>query len=430
MSARFIPTVERESIDLVYVICLLPIAGILRGFAVTGMWLVSQYTRFLTEAFTKHPVWNKELLYVGGFLARAIYELEMQDMKAQWGASVASNPGQPLDPELRKRFYGEAGHNLRFFAFHDSTPSPVVSRDMRSAFFNCVVPGQPFPIVSSAGVRSALDVRLPNSALSPFLKNVPIFPEEVYNGSGLMVADLQREGMLKDITFEDVIEELRARPLSEEEMVSCLNWWTDMFQRDPTGIHRNRRQFLNAGRLTIGPSDNERTIPLKAVQTFLNRQNDIFPADGPLPSHLLPMTISKKFDPIRLRDSLRWRELTVVEWVRHIVDPAVGNQRTEFNIAECPVWAERILQVLTKSWPSLSKVNKSRVAKLLDRVPCIPTSSRMEVPSKAYFSSAAIFHDLPIVNFPSGIPVKGNLETVLADLGVRKHVDLTLVCTR
>ena len=430
MSARFIPTVERESIDLVYVVCPSLITGTSRGFTVTRTWPVSQYTRSPTKMFMKHPVWNKELLYVGGFLARAVYELEMQDMKVQWNASIASNPGQPLDPELRKRFYDQSCHNIQFFAFHESTPSPIVSRDMKSAFFNCVVQGQPFPIVSSAGVRSALDVRLPNSALSPFLKNIPIFPEEVYNGSRLTVANLQLEGMLKDITFEDVIEELRGRSLSEDEMVSCLKWWTDMFQRDPTGIHRNRRQFLGAGRLTIGSPDDERTIHLKGVQTFLNRQNDIFPADGPLPTHLLPITISKKFDATQLQDSLRWRELTVVEWVRHIVDPAVCNQRTEFNIVEGPVWAERVLQVLTKSWPSLSKVNKSRVAKLLSGVPCIPTSSRMEVPNKAYFSSAAIFHDLPIVSLPSGTAVKGNLEGVLVDLGVRKHVDLTLVCSR
>jgi hypothetical protein len=145
---------------------------------------------FFIQAEGSHdaPVWNKELLFVGGFLARAAYELQMQDIRTDWDASKKS--GRLLDSELRKRSYDRARHNLQFFTFHPSTPSAVVSSEIRSAFFSC---GESFPIVSSAGIKSALDVRMPDPAYSAFLRELPVFPEELLESSKLMVAALREK---------------------------------------------------------------------------------------------------------------------------------------------------------------------------------------------------------------------------------------------
>ena len=304
------------------------------------MSLVSTCTNSVSKILTQRPVWNKELLFVGGFLARAAYEMEMQDIRVRWDAS--RKPGEPLDSEVRKWLYDKAKYNLQFFAFRESTPSPVVSREMRSAFFDCAVPGQPFPIVSSAGILSALDVRMSDPVLSTFLKTLPVFPEELLDGSELMVAALQERGMLEEIMFEDVLKELRERSLPEEEMIACLRWWINKSQQDPTRIDENRRQLLGAACLAVGSSDNngERVIPLKGIQTFLNLQNTVFPTDGPLPNHLLPISISRNFDPVQLQESFQWRELTVLEWVEHLSDLAACTRRSEFNITESPVRAE------------------------------------------------------------------------------------------
>jgi len=357
----------------------------------------------------------------------------MQDIKTYWDASVASKkPSEPLDSELRKWFYDKARHNLQFFTFHPSTPSFVVSSEMRSAFFNCAVRGQPFPVVSSAGIKSALDVRMPDPTFAAFLKALPVFPEELLEASKPIVAALREKGMLKDITFTDVLKELRERPLSEEEMVACIEWWINTSQQNPTGINDIRRELLSAAVLTVGSPSNgdERIIPLEGIQTFLNPRNVVVPTDGPLPGHLLPIGVSRRFDPTQLQKSLQWRELTVLEWVNHIVDPAVYTQKSEFNIVESPVWADRVLQVLGRCWPTLSKTNQTSVVGLLDKLACIPTSAGMKTPSEAYFLNVDIFHDLPVVNLPSGVQVKGNLERVLAELGVRKHVDLQVIFNR
>ena len=389
---------------------------------------MSRCTFSTGKIFKQWAVWNKELLYVGGFLARAAYELEMQDIRVRWDASVASNPGEPLNSELRKGFYDKARHNLQFFTFRESTPSAVVSSEMRSVFFSCVAQGQPFSIISNTGVGSALDVRMPDPAFSAFLKKLPIFPEELLKSSKLIVAALQERGMLRDITFEDVLKELRERSLSEEEMAACLQWWIDTFRQDSAGIDDIRQQLLDAARLTVGPSDNgdERIIPLKRIQTFLSPRNVVIPTDGPLPSHLLPISVSHKINSDQLQRSLRWRELTVLEWIQHISNPVVY-QNSGFSIVESPIWAERVLQVLGRSWPTLSQTTKTSIVGLLNRLTCIPTSFGMKMPNKVYFSSAGIFQDLPIVKFPSGAPIKGSLQGMLADLGVRRYIDLEVI---
>lgn len=354
-------------------------------------------------------------------------------MIALWEGSVASKkPGEPLDAEVREWFYDRAKHNLQFFTFRQSTPSAVVSNEMRSAFFDCVNRGQAFPVVSSAGIKSALIVRMPDPTFSAFLRELPVFPQELLESSKFIVAALRERGMLKDITFADVLKELRERPLSEEEMVACLQWWITTSQQNPTGIDDIRRELLNAAVLSVVSSDSEddRIIPLGGIQTFLNQRNVVVPTDGPLPDHLLPMSVSRKLDLTQLQKSLLWRELTILEWVQHIVDPAVYTQKIEFNIVESPVWADRVLQVLSRCWGTVSKVNQTNIIGLLEKLTCVPTSAGMKLPNEAYFSNADIFHDLPVVTLPSGAQVRGNLEKVLADLGVRKHVDLQVIFNR
>jgi hypothetical protein len=112
------------------------------------------------------------------------------------------------------------------------------------------------------------------------------------------------------------------------------------------------------------------------------------------------------------------------------VDPAVCAQEGEFNITESPAWADRVLQVLSRSWVTLSKVNQASIIDLLKKFTCVPTSAGMKLPNEAYFSNADIFHDLPVVTFPSGTQIRGNIERVLADLGVRRHVDLQVIFNR
>jgi hypothetical protein len=114
---------------------------------------------------------------------------------------------------------------------------------------------------------------MPEPAFSAFLRELPVFPEELLDSSKLMVAALRERGMLKGHHVPtDVLKELRERPLSEEEMVACLQWWINTSQAGPRRIDDIRRELLNAAVLSVGSSDSgdERIIPLEGIQTFLN----------------------------------------------------------------------------------------------------------------------------------------------------------------
>ncbi|KAH7929282.1 hypothetical protein BV22DRAFT_1081369, partial [Leucogyrophana mollusca] len=402
MASRFIPTVERESIDLVD-----------RNVA----------------------VWNRELLYVGGFLARTAYEMELANIRALWeGASKSSGspdfqPGEELKAWLRGRFL----HVLKFFTFHPSTPSSDVARLLEAAFFACATQ-HPFSVLSTAGVQDAVSVRAPDPMFALFLKQLPVLPESVFSEVPLMVTSLQSKGMIKDITFLDVLSELRARPLNEEELVACLKWWTGLTpQGSNLQLPTIRAELLNAAVLTFGaPGADAKVLPLASVQSFINLRHmgSLIPWDGPLPDSLMPLSVTRHFDPDQLY-SFRWREFSIVDWIQHISSPVVlmDDDDVEHSLTRSAPWAERVLNVLARAWPSLSLEARNSISTILADKSCIPTSSGLKIPRESYFASADIFNDLPVVTLSSG-PIKAPTEKVLAALGVRKHVELQIVFDR
>ncbi|KAH9177930.1 hypothetical protein EDB89DRAFT_1844068, partial [Lactarius sanguifluus] len=397
MATRFIPTVEREAIDLVD-----------RNVA----------------------VWNKGLLHVGGFLARFAYEQEMETIKKEWDAAVAADsPGGLPDTGLQAWLRARALHALKFFTFRPSTPSPVVSTSMQAAFFTCATT-RPFSIISSEGVRSSSLVYIPDPDFSGFLKRLPVISEDVVNGANITIAALRARKMVKNIEFEDVLNELHSRPLSETETVACLKWWIDKGGKNNN--LRRRSQLLDALAVSInGPP--ERIMKFSDARTFLNSTaGGGIPTDGPLPSALLPTSVTRSFDPDVLGTVFPWKQLTIVEWLRHITDPKVAAVNAEFDIKLSVSWAERVLSVLASGWPSLPESAKEDIIKILRAMPCVPTSAGLKVPDQAYFASANLnmFSDLPIVALPSGASIKEPLETVLQSLGVHKHAGLQIVFER
>ncbi|KAF8497439.1 hypothetical protein F5888DRAFT_1634399 [Russula emetica] len=383
MAARFIPTVERESIDLV----------------------------------DRHvAVWNKELLYVGGFLARSVYEFELDAIKKLWdsAAAVTGLRGLP-DEEVQTRLRGRALHALKFFTFHPSTPSPVVSNLMETAFFACATT-HPFSIISSEG----------------FLKRLPVIHEDIVNGARAMVAALRSRAMIKVITFVDVIDELCLRPLSETEMVECLKWWISVTRRRNRNLFASKEttRFLNALVVSVsGPP--EKTMKLSDAQTFLNSKAEaIIPTDGPLPSTVIPTSITGSFDPGVLASVFPWKQLSIIEWLRHVTDIKVAAANAEFDVTRSAPWAERVLFVLAQAWLSLSTTAQQDILEMFHRMPCIPTSTGLKVPNQAYFPNVNLLRDLPIVTMPSGATVTGGWKTFLQTLGVRKNVELEIILDR
>ncbi|KAJ3549086.1 hypothetical protein NM688_g5219 [Phlebia brevispora] len=409
MAARFIPTVERESIDL-----------------------VDRNVR----------IWNEELLAIGGYLARTAYEKEMDSITEIWPTSDEGSE------EVRGHLRARALHALKFFTFHASTPSAQVATVIEEAFFSCALAAQTgfaflmgpkvahgFPIMSSVGVRNVSEVRVPNPAFNEFLKKLPVLTDDILEGAKRMVESLRGRGMIKEITFQDVLQELRSRPLTETELIACFKWWSNLYKTiGDAQLQGFRTELLDAAVLSTATSDSagEKIVPMSWIQSFLNTRTigSLIPTDGPLPTHLLPVSVSRHFDPQSFHSAFGWREFTISEWLQHILDPQVMSANVEFDVTTSPTWAERVLNVLARAWPSCGKGAQEAIVNLLKDKTCIPTSAGLKIPRDAYFQNVHVFPDLPHVTLPSGAPVKGALEKVLQALGVRKHVELQLIFNR
>jgi hypothetical protein len=379
--------------------------------------------------------WNRELLHVGGLLARVAYELELNNIKNLWeGAISPASPANGVDQKIQSWLQSRSLHTLKFFTFFPSTPSAEVSNLLEANFFSCAK-GNRFPLISTAGVRDASEVRLPDSTLSGFLKHLPVLPDEILADAPAMITSLENRGMIKSITFADVLKELRSRPLEEDEMIACLTWWVGVSkQQDASSNLTHRAELLDAAVLTTGlpGSTNERVMMLASVQTFINSRtiSSIIPLDGPLPDHLLPVTISKNFSSSDISSTFPWTELTIPKWLEHVCSTEVRLGNVDQDLTISPIWAERVLYILARAWATLSAPAKEEVFSHLGAIACIPTSSGMRAPDQSYFPQANIFNDLSVVTFPSGAAPKGSLERVLQALGVRKHVELQIIFNR
>jgi hypothetical protein len=216
-----------------------------------------------------------------------------------------------------------------------------------------------------------------------------------------------------------------------------LTWWIGLHKQGGTpDLLRTRTELLNAAVLVTGkPGDSSAGIlSLSSVQTFLNMRNmgGFVPVDNsaPLPKHLLPLSVSKHFEPTALLSSFPWRELSIVDWLRHVLNPDVTRADVQHDISNSAPWTERVFMVLARAWPSLSKADQNDICILLKDKTCVPTNSGLKLPDASYFSNANVFKDLPIVTLPSGATIKGSLEKVFLAVGVRKHVELQIVFDR
>ncbi|KAJ2913257.1 hypothetical protein MD484_g7175, partial [Candolleomyces efflorescens] len=380
MASRFIPTVEREAIDFMD-----------RNIA----------------------VWNKELLRVGGILARSAYQFELDGIKASWAKLAADPPDAPS--EERKALVQQAIHALKFFTFHNSTPSAEVSQTLEAAYF---ASSAAFPIISSRGIMNCSEIRMPEPSLSTFVKDLPVVPQEVISGAGRMLSVLESKGYIKTITFNDVLKELNSRPLTTVEMVACLKWWTkvnaDFPNDDRQRLASVQATLVNAAILS---TEGDKLIQLSSIKTFTTSRSIILtPPQGPLPDHVLPFAVSKELHQTTLVSVFGWHELTVVEWVSYICSLGGKAGSTDHDINVNPLWSEKVLLVLVRGWPSLSDSDKERVCALLRDKTCIPTSNGMTVPDQAYFPNVNIFQDLSVVSLPSGAAIRGTTERLLQAL--------------
>lgn len=367
VAARFIPTVERESLDLI--------------------------DRYCAQ-------WNTELLAVAGFVARAVYERAIQQLGARWDAG-----SEPRDALL-----DAALHAMQFFSFHRSSPSARVGACLEEAFFSCCT--RPcISLLSTAGARSSDAVRFPSAMLADFCREIPVLPATHLESAEPFVTQLRARALVRDITMDDVFAELARRPLAPADMVACLRWWL-LVAAHPSYDAALCARLLRTGVLAL---DDGSVQALADVRTVLH--------PGRLPPHVarpptcLAFDVSRHLPVGELCAVFGWAELSAAAWLEYVI--GAGHLGTN---------AEGVLTTLAWAWGGLSKAQAARVVELLRPHACVPTRVGLRRPGDAYFASVSLFRDLAVVEL--SVPVRGGMEKLLDALGVRRHVELQLVFDR
>ncbi|KAI8099843.1 uncharacterized protein BX664DRAFT_273355 [Halteromyces radiatus] len=409
MAARFIPTVERESID----------------FA----------DRYLS-------IWNKELLSVGGLLSRLVYNDEMDQVDMLYRELV----GSPTEVDKTINYENDgtgnaklmleqrAAHTLHSFTFQPSTPSDIVSKVQEERFYQSS--RIPLRVMTSHGVQMVTVTRtLPDETyvlgpsvtdlLNVFIKTIPTTTPIVQKECKEGIQKLAKAGLLQYLGMMDVLKELDTRSLTSDEMVACMKWWIEcnkMNQMIPATTLRNlettRSKFFTAAVVSVTDGNDEhRLLQLANAKSWTNPK--LISLTMPVPESTLPFSVSKAFTPTDLTTYFGLTELSLLTWGRFISNNS--------KLQTSPAFSEQVLSIITRGYNQLSSHAQEELCSHLKTKTCIPTKTGMKLPSDTYFTSVNLFDDLPIVQFQQPRHVGDQLLTML---GVRKHVDLQLVFDR
>jgi hypothetical protein len=380
VAGRFIPTVERESLD------------------------------FVIECLRD---WNHDLLSVTGSLSRMMYEDELVQIGNIYNKDVLSHHKSDRTEDestakAREELENRSLHALKTFQLNRSTPSPLVGEYIDAYFFKMSTLG--LSVLSSHGVRELSTVRIPDPTMSAFLESLPVLPSSVYSGSREFMDKLEKAGKVQRISFGDVVGELKGRTLTKAQMVAMLRWWVNHKSRNGVS-NEDIQTLLQTALVHSGDS----ALPLSTFQWFANPT--LGAIDMPLPPMTLPYDITKTFEASELKAiSPVWQELSLHEWTAYVIE------KPDFETS--PDFAEKALHVLSDGWNEVPVDSQNEIIAHLVNKKCIPTKLGMRTANESYFDTVDLFTDLPVMVF-----AKQPLEKLLLDLGARQ-VGIISTCIR
>lgn len=375
--------------------------------------------------------WNFELLRMAGILARCMYNLDMQRLKA----SIVST-SSPISPLMANQL---AKRIMQKYAFRETTPSAHVGEIVKKAFFDsgrcqtALSLTNTILVWSSKGVSLIKDVKLAvsapdyNSLLEKFIVNVPFITKELVEGSPIFVANLVAQGLLDTMSYDDVAQNLKGRVLDQIQSQSLLTWLAREMRQARMTMTEFYQVLTDVGyKLTADGTVSK----FYEINSFLGDSGPLARMENiPLPKTCVPSELLTPELKRKPHDDLQcvfgWSELKINDWLKHIVN---GNA-----LLKDETFATKVLRIVSSGWSSYDGETKTTIKQMLDLRPCIPTGNGhgICVPSRVHFPGVSWVGTLPVLaphlveNEPGGLS-----EDFLKTLGVRKTVELKVVLQR
>ncbi|KAK3328503.1 hypothetical protein B0T19DRAFT_356769 [Cercophora scortea] len=381
-----IPTVEREAIDL------------------NARWV---------------RTWNIEMLRVAGIISRLAFANEMSDLndKLRRLSEASIKKGSDVSPADVEKCTPEARHILRTYSFTDSTPSGQVAQIIEEAFWTAYRRPS-IEVYSSKGVLPTTKVRSSSDELAKFVSGIPVILSDMKDDR--FIKKLTDFGLIKDITVDDIYQELESKALDKDQLSHFIAWAAKSAvsgELDPP----SKKRLLDVAVATIGDDSNSGGII--TLGSIKNYHSNKIPSNLPIPPTTLPVAFTANIPEVQLQ-ALGWEPLGIVPWLRFLIESGPSKD-DEHNLMKSPKFAAQILGVLSKNWDNLSVTSKSSVTSALEPITVIPTKMGMRKPGESFFQSVKLFDDLPTIEGCSHLK-----EKFLTAIGVRKTVDLETIFTR
>ncbi|KAK0635252.1 hypothetical protein B0T17DRAFT_612150 [Bombardia bombarda] len=381
-----IPTVEREAIDL------------------NARWV---------------RTWNIEMLRVAGIISRLAFANEMSDLndKLRRLSESSGQKGSAIASSVVEKCTAEARHILKTYSFADSTPSGHVAQIIEESFWTAYR-RLSIEVFSSRGVLLSSKVRTSSVELEKFVSGIPVILKDMKDDP--FTKKLTDFGLIKDITVDDICQELGAKALDKDQLYHFIVWAAksaNSGELDPP----SRRRLMDVAVATISNGgDSGGIITLGSIKNYHNNR---IPSTLPIPPTTLPIAFTANIPEVQLQ-SLGWEPLGIVPWLRFIIESGLSKD-DEQNMMKSSKFSIQVLGVLSKNWDNLSATSKTSVISALQPLPVIPTKMGMRKPDESFFPSVKLFDDLPILQGCQQLK-----EKFLSALGVRKTVDLETIFTR
>ncbi|OAX40997.1 hypothetical protein K503DRAFT_798335 [Rhizopogon vinicolor AM-OR11-026] len=259
--------------------------------------------------------WNAELLYVGGFLARLVYEKEIVDIWNPWPKGALAN-SHAAATSREKALYV-----MRYFSFNPSVPDGKVSKILRGVFFSYST-SDCFPIMSNSGIQYTKNVRRPNADFTSFMKIIPALLPMSPGDPPSLIDSLPENYMVRLYSFSDVVNELEGRTLQDDEMVGLMRWWVDVYH-----IVRNRDndqgELIEAAKLRI--ENPKRQVALSQIFKFVDSSIWILQSDDALPPDTIPFSFTRSLDQKQIPLAFYWKPMTVWQLCVLLMQNAIGS---------------------------------------------------------------------------------------------------------
>ncbi|CAN6661542.1 hypothetical protein TRVA0_033S01002 [Trichomonascus vanleenenianus] len=351
----------------------------------------------MSNAFVK--TWNEQMLYMAGVVSRVIYENEMAKL---------SNL-KTLDDFLPGSIY-----TMDRFTVQPSTPDAMVGQWIAGGFYKSCTAFITVP--SQLGIKRSSEVRIALGGIySKFIKSIPILPESAIKDTPGFIDRAKSLKMIRPISPEDILQEVKSRTLSVEDMKLFIRWCAASIREGELTTTQLQRILSE----TIA-TDGKDTVQLSMVRYYQPRFGY---SNLPLPPSAIKNIFTNDI-PVSELEIVGWKELTILPWVSFVAESAANSSTDpESNIQMSSNFAIRVLTKIDKEWYSMTPPQQQQLINLLSPLTCILTQLGMKTPPESYLVEIPMFPNLPV-------KVK-ELDSVsnhfLFALGMRESVDMAFV---